>query len=210
MLVVERGEGVQIKLIRTSYSTAAGTGYVTFDNVFVPDENVLVGKGIEIILSNFNHERWGLVCGVIGAQRSIVEECLTWVTQREAFGKLLSSQAVIRSKFAAMISRVESCQTWLENITFQMTRMSYKKQAEYLAGQVALLKMHASRGAQETASDAVQIFGGRGVTQSGMGRFAEHYHRTLLIDAVGGGAEDVLGDLGVRQALKKMPKSARL
>ena len=36
------------------------------------------------------------------------------------------------------------------------------------------------------------------------------YHRTSPYDAILGGAEDVLGDLGVRQAMKKMPKNARL
>lgn len=46
-----------------------------------------------------------------------------WVTQRKAFGKPLSSQAVVRSKLAAMIARVESVQNWLENLTFQMTNM---------------------------------------------------------------------------------------
>ncbi|KAJ7284913.1 hypothetical protein C8J57DRAFT_703719 [Mycena rebaudengoi] len=76
--------------------------------------------------------------------------------------------------------------------------------------QIAFLKMHASRTAQLTAADAVQIFGGRGLTQTGMGRFVEHHSRTHFIDTVGGGAEDVLGDLGVRQALRSMPKAARL
>ena len=36
------------------------------------------------------------------------------------------------------------------------------------------------------------------------------YHRTSPYDAILGGAEDVLGDLGVRQAMRKMPKNARL
>ena len=39
---------------------------------------------------------------------------------------------------------------------------------------------------------------------------AVQYHRTSPYDAILGGAEDVLGDLGVRQALKKMPRNARL
>ncbi len=56
----------------------------------------------------------------------------------------------------------------------------------------------------------MQIFGGRGITQSGMGKFIEHYHRTIAFDALLGGAEDVLADLGVRQALRAMPKYARL
>ena len=46
-----------------------------------------------------------------------------WTAQRKAFGKPLNSQAVIRNKLAAMIARAESVQSWLENITYQMTHM---------------------------------------------------------------------------------------
>lgn len=77
--------------------------------------------------------------------------------------------------------------------------------------------MQATRSAQEICSDAVMIFGGRGITKTGMGRFIEHLNRcvagsnaeshplttasrTQKFDAILGGAEDVLGDLGVRQA----------
>ena len=83
-----------------------------------------------------------MVCGSVRSQRLILEECLKyvlfklmvensflefeffrWTAQRKAFGKPLHSQAVIRSKLAAMISRVESVQNWLENITYQMNNM---------------------------------------------------------------------------------------
>lgn len=60
-----------------------------------------------------------------------------WTSQRKAFGgKPLNQLAVIRSKMAAMIARTESLQAWLENITYQMTHMSYKIQADKLAGYV--------------------------------------------------------------------------
>lgn len=36
-----RGEGVETNLIKTSYSTAAGTAFVEFNNVKVPVENLL-------------------------------------------------------------------------------------------------------------------------------------------------------------------------
>jgi alkylation response protein AidB-like acyl-CoA dehydrogenase len=75
---------------------------------------------------------------------------------------------------------------------------------------IGLLKMFCTRSAQETAADAVQVFGGRGITKTGLGSGIEHYHRTITFDALLGGAEDVLGDLGVRQAVKKIPKNARL
>ncbi|KAJ6462050.1 acyl-CoA dehydrogenase [Mycena vitilis] len=212
VLVVERGPGVETKLIKTSYSTAAGTAYITFDNVFVPFENTLGedGKGFEVILSNFNHERWGMTCGTVTSQRMIVEECMKWASQRKVFGKPLASQPIIRAKLAAMISRVESAQAWLEAITYQMCHMNYKQQSTHLAGQLALLKMFCTRTAQETAADAVQVFGGRGISRGGMGKHVEHYKRTVAFDSVLGGAEDVMGDLGVRQAMGKMPMNTRL
>ncbi|KAF8071706.1 acyl-CoA dehydrogenase [Lyophyllum atratum] len=213
VLLIERGKGVETKHINTSYGPASGTAFVTFDQVKVPVEHTLGpdnGGGLVVILSNFNHERWAMCCSSLGAQRLIVEECMKWTTQRKVFGKPLNSQAVIRSKLASMISRVESAQAWLESITFQMTQMNYKQQSALLAGQIAFLKKYCTETAQDTARDAVQIFGGRGITKTGMGRFIEHYHTNIGFDAILGGTEDVLGDLGVRQALKQMPKNARL
>ncbi|KAN0113423.1 Acyl-CoA dehydrogenase/oxidase, N-terminal and middle domain containing protein [Russula decolorans] len=212
VILIPRQEGVTTKPIKTSYSPTAGTAYVTFDNVRVPVENTLgpEGGGIFVIPSNFYHERWVMVCASARAQRMIVEECLKWVSQRKAFGKPLSSQAVVRAKLAAIIARAEAVQAWLENVTYQMCNMSYEDQATNLAGQIAFLKMYSTRCAQDTARDAVQIFGGRGITQTGMGRFIKHYYRTVPFDSILGGAEDVLGDLGVRQAIHAMPKNARL
>ena len=78
MVLVERGEGVETKPIKTSYSSTAGTAYVTFDNVKVPLENTLGPEddGLRVILSNFNHERWVMCGSVIVSQRLIVEECM--------------------------------------------------------------------------------------------------------------------------------------
>lgn len=109
---------------------------------------------------------------------------------------------------------------------------SYKEQSDKLAGPIGLLKQFITRTARETAEDATQIFGGRGITATGMGRYIENvrflpksiglsnvahfdlppvkYHRGSPFDAILGGAEDVLGDLGVRQAMRKMPPTVRL
>lgn len=81
VILVERGEGVETRQIKTSYSTTAGTAFITFDNVKVPVENTLgpEGGGIFVILSNFNHERWVMCCASARSQRSVVEECLKYV-----------------------------------------------------------------------------------------------------------------------------------
>jgi len=207
VLLIERGEGVETKPIKTSYSSAAGTAYITFDNVKVPVANLLgkENKGLQVILSNFNHERWIMCCGVIRASRFITEECFKWTHQRNVFGKPLIAQPVIRQKLAQMFAKCEATQSWLENITFQMNRMSYAQQADLLAGQIGLLKAFSTRVAHEIADEAVQIFGGRGISATGMGRFVEMFQRSYKFDAVLGGSEEVLFDLGVRQAMRKMP-----
>lgn len=64
-----------------------------------------------------------------------------------------------------MIAMVEANQAWLESITYQMCNMSYKDQTKHLGGPIALLKYHVTRAAHEIADEAVQIFGGRGLTQ---------------------------------------------
>jgi hypothetical protein len=40
-----------------------------------------------------------------------------------------------------MIAKVEAVQSWLENITYQMTTMNYSEQSKHLAGPIALLKV---------------------------------------------------------------------
>ena len=45
VILVERGEGVETSSIKTSYSPAAGTAYITFDDVKVPVGNTLGSEG---------------------------------------------------------------------------------------------------------------------------------------------------------------------
>ncbi|KAF9519567.1 hypothetical protein BS47DRAFT_1370728 [Hydnum rufescens UP504] len=207
VFLIERGEGVETKQIKTSYSSAAGTAFITFENVKVPVENMLGPEngGLLVVLSNFNHERWVIAGSSARTQRLIVEECLKWGHQRYVFGKSLLEQPVIRAKLSKMIARVEAIQGWLENITYQMCHMNYNEQSNKLAGQIAFFKMYCTQTAQLTAEDATQV-----CPRTGMGRVIEHYHRTVPFDALLGGAEDVLGDLGVRQAMRNIPKNTKL
>ncbi|KAL2863386.1 acyl-CoA dehydrogenase family protein [Aspergillus lucknowensis] len=209
VLLIPRGEGVETKSIKTAYSTTAGTAFVEFNNVKVPVGNLLgeEHKGFIVIMSNFNHERFMLVSAVTRACMTIVEECLKWSNQRIVFGKKLVDQPVIREKLARMISLCESNQAWLESIAYQMCNMTYAEQNKNLGGPIGLLKSHVTRSAGEIASEAMNIFGGRGLTQSGMGRVVEMFHRTYKFDAILGGTEEIMADLGVRQALKNFPKA---
>ena len=100
VILVPRGEGVTTTPIKTSYSTAAGTTFIEFDNVKVPTDHLLgqEDNGFVVIMANFNHERYTMACGAVRKQRLIVEECLKWSNQRIIFGKKLIDQPVIRQK----------------------------------------------------------------------------------------------------------------
>jgi len=213
VLLVERTEGVETKPIKTTYSASAGTAYITFTNVKVPVENTLGPEdaGLLVLLSNFNHERWVICCSSVGGQRMAVEEALKWFNQSiELKRPLHIDLATARQKLAQMIARVECLHSWLENVTYQMNHMSYREQSKRLVGQISFLKMQSTRYAQETARDGVMIGGLDLLSQTGMGRYAEHYRATIAFDALLGGAEDVLADLGVRQAMSKFPEDVRL
>ena len=59
--------------------------------------------------------------------------------------------------------------------------MSYADQSALLAGPMALLKTFLSRSAGEISDDCVQIWGGRGITQGGMGALIEQFQRTYKV-----------------------------
>ncbi len=209
VILVPKSDNIETKRIKTSYSTAAATTFVQFDNVKVPVDHLL-GKedeGFKVIMSNFNHERWVMVCFGVRWMRTVTEECLKWANQRIVSGKPLNQQPIIRAKLAKMISLTEACQAQLEIITYQMCNMSYEQQSKLLSGPIGLLKTYSTRCEHDVADDAVNIFGGRALTQGGMGRVVEMFHRTYKFDAILGGTEEVLADLGVRQAMKLMPKA---
>jgi len=209
MLLIERGEGVETEQIKTSYSSCAGTAYITFTNVKVPVENILGkdGKGFQVIMYNFNHERWSIIAAVISSNRLVLEECIKWANQRVVFGKKLTSQAIIRFKIANMAAKIESCQHWVDNMTYQMTKMKYSEQAIKLAGPIALLKFMSTRVSTDVSDDACQILGGRGITKGGMGRVIEAHQRTFKYGSILGGSEEIMADLAVRQAMRSMPNS---
>jgi alkylation response protein AidB-like acyl-CoA dehydrogenase len=178
----------------------------------VPVENLLgkENKGLLVVLSNFNHERWVMLVGSSMACRLVIEECFKWANQRLVFGKRLIDQPVIRHKLAKMIASLESVHAWIESLTFQMNNMSYKEQSDKLAGPIALCKYHVTRVMHNVSDDACQIFGGRAITKSGMGRTVEALQRTYKFSAILGGSEEIMADLGVRQAMKKFPGGAKL
>ncbi|GAA5966889.1 hypothetical protein JCM21900_001957 [Sporobolomyces salmonicolor] len=57
------------------------------------------------------------------------------------------------------------------------------------------------------SDDCVQSISGQVLTQGGMGAMIHQFQATCKFDAILGGTEEVLADLGVRQAIKYMPQA---
>jgi len=212
-LVIPRSAGVKTTKIKVStYSPAAGTAYVEYDNVKV-HKKYLVGKenqGFRVIMANFNHERWMIAVQTIGAARFCIEECLKWANQRMVFGKNLLKQPVIRYKLGCMIARVEATQAFCDTITHQMNTMNHKQQYKYLGGPTALLKVQTTQTAEFVTSEACQIFGGRALTHGGMGTVVQRCRNQVKNSTIYGGSEEIMADLGARQVAKAMRQDAKL
>ena len=212
MLLIERDDTVDTKVIKSAYSHSAGTALVNFSNTRVPVDNLFgkPGEGFKLMVQNFNHERWIILVQVQQSMRTIVDQCFKWLSQRKAFNKPLTEQPVLRFKLARMVAATESVHAWLEQATHQMNSMTFEEQNLKLGGHLALLKYETTRAANLVSDEAVQLFGGRGVSRGGMGKYVERYMRSFKIFAIYGGSEEIMADLGVRQALRTMSPHVRL
>jgi len=206
LLFIERGPGVTTRLIETSGGSCSGTSFITFEDVKVPVENLLgqENQGFKLIMFNFNHERWGIVCQASRSARVCLEEAFKYATKRKTFGKRLIDHAVIRLKLAHMARNVEATHAWLETITHQMNIMSPIDAAKKLGGQIALLKAQSTQTFELCAREASQILGGISVTRGGVGGKVERLYREVRGYAIPGGSEEIMLDLGIRQAMAKL------
>lgn len=205
LLLLERTmRGISARPMECQGVWSSGTTFLEFDNVEVPFENLIgnLGEGFKYIMNNFNHERWGFVVQANRFARICLEESIKYALKRKTFGKLLMDHEVIRWKIAEMSRQVESTHAWLEQITFQMCSQPMTE----LAGSISLMKAHSTKVFEYCAREASQIFGGNAYTRSGLGEKIERLYRDVRAYAIPGGSEEILLDLGVRQAIKRMNK----
>ncbi len=163
-----------------------------FDEVRVPAENMLgeEGRGFIQIMHNFNHERLGMVAQCLGMMRVLLEYSIAYAQQRETFGKPMIKHQVIRHKIADMSARVDRLDGWLNQICW------LADQGEMPVAQICKAKFSATKDLEFCASEAMQILGGAGYLR---GNPVERFYREVKVMAIGGGSEEIMRDLAVRQ-----------
>eukprot|EP00026_Physarum_polycephalum_P008624 Phypoly_transcript_08717.p1 GENE.Phypoly_transcript_08717~~Phypoly_transcript_08717.p1 ORF type:complete len:436 (+),score=55.67 Phypoly_transcript_08717:27-1310(+) len=204
LLLLERGmKGITTSQMACQGVWSSGTTFITFEDVEVPVENLIgaENKGFKYIMSNFNKERWGLIVMASRFARVCYEEAFKYAHKRETFGKRLIDHPVIRQKLAHMVRQIEATNAWLETVTHQMQVLGPKSSSPMLFGPLALLKVQATTTLEFCAREASQIFGGLSYTRGGQAEKVERLYRDLRSLAIGGGSEEVMLDLAVRQAM---------
>lgn len=171
---------------------ASDTATLHFDNCRVPSEYLIgeEGGGFQIIMRNFNSERMGMSASCAAFARVCVEEAIAYARQRETFGKPLTQHQVIRHKLVDMMQKVVATESMLMLLAWRLT------QGESPVAEICMLKNQATQTMAHCASEAVQIFGGAGYMR---GAKVERIYREVKVNAIGGGAEEIMKDLASRQ-----------
>ncbi len=162
------------------------------ENCRVPAENLMgeENAGFLAIMENFNLERVALIAGALGAMKVCLEESIAWAKDRVTFGKPLIRHQVIRHKIADMSMRIDATESLLNMLCWQINDGGMP------VAEIAKAKVFATKNLEFCASEAMQIFGGAGYLR---GNAVERIYREVKVMAIGGGSEEILRDLAVRQ-----------
>lgn len=171
------------------------TASIHFDNVEVPAGNLLgtENKGFRIVMENFNTERLMLAGACVGFSWVCFNEALDWAQNRQTFGKRLLDHQVIAHKLADMRMRIRATQAWFDEV---IAKIDSGDISQELIADICLLKNQSTQTLQHCANEAVQILGGMGYMR---GSSVERIYREVKVMCIGGGAEEIMKELAIRQ-----------
>jgi acyl-CoA dehydrogenase len=193
LLVIERETpGFTRTALKKMGWWASDTAMLYFDDCRVPAGNLLgqENDGFRLIMRNFNRERLGMAAGCTGYAQVCFDEAVAYARERRTFGQPLIEHQVIRHKLVDMAMRVNATQAYLESIAWRID------QGDNPVADICMLKNQATLTMEFCAREAVQIFGGAGFMR---GPKVERIYREVRVNAIGGGAEEIMRDLAARQ-----------
>ena len=159
--IVEKNmPGFSTQEIHNKFSLRASiTAGLFFDNVRIPEENLLSGiTGMKGPLSCLNQARYGISWGVIGAAQACLNEALNYTNERILFNKPLSHTQTIQLRLAEMARRITAAQL----LSFKLGKL--KDAGKLSPPQISIAKWNNCRMALDIARDARDILGGSGIS----------------------------------------------
>ena len=163
---------------------ASDTHPLTFDDVRVPEENLLGqrGRGYANFLRILDEGRIAIAALAVGAAQGCVDESVKYAKEREAFGRPIAQNQAIAFKIARMEARAHAARTaYYDAAAKMLAGLPFKKEA-------AVAKLVAGEAAMDNARDATQVHGGYGF----MNEYpvARHYRDSKILE-VGEGTTEV-------------------
>jgi glutaryl-CoA dehydrogenase len=152
--------GFTAQEIENKFSLRASiTAGLFFDNVRVPEANVLPGvNSLRGPLSCLTQARYGITWGVIGAAQACLHEVLAFTQDRILFGQPLASNQAVQIRLADMSRRITTAQL----LSLRLARI--KEAGKLSPTQVSLAKWNNCRAAIDIARDARDLLGGAGIS----------------------------------------------
>ncbi len=187
LFIVEKGTpGFQVSRRFEKHGwRSSDTAELFFDDVRLPPDALLgeEGRGFYYIMSTFQNER--LVVGALcsGASARAIELTVDYVRNRQAFGKSLWDQQVVRSKIAWIAAKAQAVRA----LTYQCAQMI--DEGSDAVREVSMLKAFGAETLQEVVHTCLQLHGGTGYI---IGTPIERMARDSRILTIGGGATEVM------------------
>ena len=163
---------------------ASDTHPLSFDDVRVPEENLLGerGRGYANFLRILDEGRIAIAALSVGAAQGCVDESVKYAKERSAFGQPIGRYQAIEFKLARMEARAHAARTaYFDAAALMLAGKPFKKEA-------AVAKMVASEAAMDNARDATQIHGGYGFMNEYT--VARHYRDSKILE-IGEGTTEV-------------------
>jgi glutaryl-CoA dehydrogenase len=138
---------------------ASVTSGLFFDNVVVPEENVLPGVvGLKGPLSCLTQARYGISWGVIGAAQACLAQLLDYTKTRILFGRPLAQNQATQIRLAEMARGITTAQV----LALQLGRL--KDGGTLQPAHVSMAKWNNCRMALNVARDCRDLLGGAGIS----------------------------------------------
>ncbi len=138
---------------------ASPTAELVFDNVFVPNEN-LVGKingGALCMMRNLEIERVALAAMAIGIARRCVDEMVHYSKERKAFGKNIYKFGQIQKAIAESYAEYMAGKSYVYSVA---NGLDLQTQGNSL--DTDGIKLYSASMAKNVADRAIQVMGGYG------------------------------------------------